>query len=95
MRANCHLVTLPVTIFSEVDVSKTCVSVVVDIKADISVMSEDFRMSTTALHKKPTAKQLVPLTGVTADRLDSVGSVSASLSIIHKPLTFALQAVRK
>ncbi len=86
-----------------VDVSKRYVSVViedtvvhafVDTGADISVISEDFRMSTTSLYKKPIVKQFVPLTGVTGDPLDSVGSISVNLSIAHKPLTHALQVVR-
>lgn len=86
-----------------VDVSKRYVSVViedtvvhafVDTGADISVISEDFRMSTNALHKKPIGKQFVPLTGVTGDPLDSVGSITVNLSIAHKPMTHALQVVR-
>ena len=66
----------------------------VDTGADISVISEDFRMSTTSLYKKPIVKQFIPLTGVTGDPLDSVGSISDNLSIAHKPLTHALQVVR-
>lgn len=60
----------------------------------ITVISEDFRMSTAALHKKLIVKQFVPLTGVTGDPLDSVGSISVNLSIAHKPKTHALQVVR-
>lgn len=65
----------------EIDASKRYVSVViedtvvhafVDTGADISVISEDFRMSTMSLHKKPIVKEFVPLTGVTGDPLDSV-----------------------
>lgn len=85
---------------SGVDVSKRYVSVViedtvvhafVDSGADISVISEDFGMSTSALHKEPIVKQFVPLTGVTGDPL---GSISVNLNIAHEPMTHALQVVR-
>lgn len=59
---------------SGIDVSRRSVSVViedtpvhafVDTGADVSVISQDFRMSPTALHKKPIVKQFLPLTSVT------------------------------
>lgn len=75
-------------------IENTVVDSFVDTGADISVISEDFRMSTTSRYKKPNVKQFFPLTGVTGDPLDSVGSISVNLSIAHKPMTHALQVVR-
>lgn len=73
--------------YASVVIEDTVVHAFIDTGADIPVISEDFRMTTPALHKKPIVKQFIPLTGVTGDPLDSVGYISVNLSIAHKTMT--------
>lgn len=88
---------------SEVDVLGRYVSIViedtvvhafVDTGADVSVISEGFRMFMPTLCRKPILKQFIPLTGVTGDSLDSVGSVTVNLNIAHISMTHTIQVVR-
>lgn len=80
--------------YVSVVIEDTVVHAFVDTGADISVVSEDFRQATASLCKRPIMKQYVPLTGVTGDPLDSIGSISVNVSIAHQPMTHTLQVVR-
>lgn len=59
--------------YVSVVIKDTLVYAFVNTGTDISVISEDFKMTTMSLCKQPIVKQFVPLTGVTGDPLDSVG----------------------
>lgn len=48
----------------------------------------------TSVQKKPIIKQFVPISGVTGEPLDSIGSISVNLNIGHKPMTHSFQVVR-
>ncbi len=80
--------------YVSVVIENTVVHAFVDTGADVSIISEEFRMSTPALQKKQIVKQIIPLTGVTGHPLDAVGLVTVNLSMAHKPMTHALQVVR-
>lgn len=80
--------------YVSVVIEDTVVHAFIDTGADISVVSEDFRKATASLYKRPVMQQFIPLTGVTGDPLDSIGSISVNLSIAHQAMTHTLQVVR-
>lgn len=66
----------------------------VDTAADILIIGEMFKIST-SVHKRPIIiKQFVPVSGVTGEPLDSPGSISVNLNIGHKPMALSFQVVR-
>lgn len=58
----------------------TVVHAFIDTGADVSFISGDFRMSTPTLHQSPLMKQFIPLTSLSRDTLDSVGTLSVNHS---------------
>lgn len=80
--------------YVSVVIEDTVVHAFIDTGADISVVSEDFRKATPSLFKRPVMKQFIPLTDVTGDPLNSLGSISVNLSIAHHTMTHTLQVVR-
>lgn len=60
-------------------IEDTVVHAFIDTGADVSLISEDFRMSTPTLRQRPLVKQFIPLTSISGDTLDSVGSLWESV----------------
>ncbi len=66
----------------------------IDTGADVSLISEDFRMSTPTLRQRPLVKQFIPLTSISGDTLDSVGTLSANVTLGKHTVSHSFQVIR-
>ncbi len=51
-------------------------------------------MSTPTLHQKPLVKQFIPLTSISGDNLDSVGTLSANVTLGKRTVSHSFQVIR-
>ncbi|XP_057188755.1 interleukin-13 receptor subunit alpha-1 isoform X1 [Triplophysa rosa] len=72
----------------------TLVHAFVDSGADVSLISEDFRMSTASLRQRPLVKQFLPLTSISGDKLDSVGTLPANVTLGLHSVSHSFQVIR-
>lgn len=75
-------------------IEDTVVHAVIDTGADVSLISEEFRISTPTLRQRPLVKQFIPLTSIFGDTLDSVGTLSANVTLGKRTVSHSFQVIR-
>lgn len=75
-------------------IEDTIVHAFIDTGADVSFISEDFRMSTPTLRQRPLVKQFIRLTSISGDTLDSVGTLSANVTLGKRTVSHSFQVIR-
>lgn len=71
-------------------IEDTVVHAFIDTGADVSLISEEFRMSTPTLRQRPLVKQ----TSISGDTLDSVGTLSANVTLGKRTVSHSFQVIR-